>query len=116
MSDETSWYVLVEDEHLSSGNDEFRLSRVVHVDGNVERAREKALELAKGYDPFGDFKGTRTVFRIGEDSFMTVMSSDGWRKERFRVTVGELIHTEEYFEPPAPDEEKGRRGIFRRSS
>ncbi|MFF7469378.1 hypothetical protein [Streptomyces sp. NPDC008092] len=111
MSDETSWYVLVEEEAMG---DEFRLSRVLHVEGNAERAREKALEVAKEYDPFRAFKGPRTTFRIGADSFMTVLTHDGWRNMRFRVTVAELIHTEEYVEPPAPDEEKGGRGIFRK--
>jgi hypothetical protein len=115
MADGASWYVLVEEE--CSGGDEFQLSRVEHVEGGVERARERALELAKVHEPMYWPKGQRSVFRVGEDSYMAVVDpADGrWRKPRFRVSVGELVHTEEYVEEvPDTEEEKERRGIFRR--
>lgn len=113
MSDEASWYVLVEEENTTATSEEFRLRRVLHVEGDAERARERALEVAKEHNPFGEFKGTRSVFRTGENSFMTVMSANGSRKERFRVSVGELIHTVESVDESAErGDGKRRRGIF----
>ncbi|MFI6545215.1 hypothetical protein ACIBO9_18445 [Streptomyces prunicolor] len=99
--------------------DEFRLRRVEHVEGDVEHVREKALEIAKVHEPLYRHKGQRSVFRIGADSFMTVMErADGVRpNSRFRVSVGELVPTEEYVEEaPTPEQGKGCRGIFHRKN
>ncbi|CAL9530175.1 hypothetical protein [Streptomyces sp. enrichment culture] len=115
MSDEESWYVLVET------GDDFRLEMVEHVEGGVEHARERALELAKVCTPGTSkylWEGPRSVFRISENELIVVVRSNelSWQKSKFRVTVGELIHTQEYVEEPlAPEGESGRRKFFPRN-
>ncbi|MEU6087375.1 hypothetical protein ABZ865_11305 [Streptomyces sp. NPDC047085] len=111
MSSEASWHVLLEETAVLG--DEYWISSIERVEGNAERARERALELAKSHERLVHEK-KRSIFRMGDDSFMVVVENDTSRA-RFRVSVGELIHTEERVEDePVPDDESERRGFFRR--
>jgi hypothetical protein len=111
MSSEASWHVLLEETAVLG--DEYWISRIERVEGDAERARERALELAKSHERLVRER-KRSIFRMGDDSFMVVVENDTLR-ERFRVSVGELVHVEEHVEDaPIPDDESGRRGLFRR--
>ncbi|MFD6171237.1 hypothetical protein [Streptomyces coeruleorubidus] len=110
-----SWYVLVEENGYHGIGDDFSVSEVEYVDGGRARAREMALEIAKKYPDstrYADYQ--RSVFRIDENALIVVLRKDR-RKASFRVTVGELVHTEEAaVEVDAQEPDTGE-GVLRRA-
>ncbi|MEU2281624.1 hypothetical protein ABZ614_06590 [Streptomyces sp. NPDC013178] len=121
----SSWYVFVEEdteERKSVENGSFsvhrwRLVESQHVEGGKQQAEVAARELALGRDPdpsFTNGRGApgsrpgRSVFRMQDGSWL-VKVKYRLAETHYRVSIGELIHTEEETEGEWPS--KSKRGL-----
>ena len=126
MVSDGSWHVLIECD--VRGHDwvagesatyyRWELARSQAAPGGREQAREAAEEFARTYvpkegaDPQG--RPSRKVYRQSADSWLVEVGHQYW-KRHFRVSVAELVHTED--EAPAPRPvaaEPPKRGLFGR--
>ncbi|MEU4098752.1 hypothetical protein [Streptomyces sp. NPDC026673] len=131
------WYVLVEEDsaaYESLGSEvgghfrHWRPASVHHAEQGRQQARELASELTRSHlpsvHPFTYSAGRdgtpgRTVFRLGEDSWLVELHWGKWRAH-FRVSLAEADHTAEEAEESwyqarlAPDDRGLVTGKFRR--
>ncbi|MFE0625442.1 hypothetical protein ACFW3D_00565 [Streptomyces sp. NPDC058864] len=102
------WYVLVEEDvtvyqsFSSQDGDYFRRWRLASVENcepGKEKARERALDVARSHVPEqrplrGNGTPGRTVFRLDEDAWLVELRLGDWRAH-FRVSVAEAVHVSE---------------------
>ncbi|MFD3442937.1 hypothetical protein ACFWU3_36245 [Streptomyces sp. NPDC058685] len=112
-----SWYVLLEeltaeskriDAHTVLELHQCRLTASRHIEGERQEAEQAAKDLAYEYIPARmqrpsrpEDRPSRSVFRSGDGAYLVTLD-DGRHQggHHLRITVAELIHTEERFEGP----------------
>lgn len=129
-----SWHVLVEEDYLNAEYVESLRSEVFHrwrlavrkpVPGGRERALILAEEVARTYLPGGHGRvrsseaPERLVFKLADGTWLTELRLAG-RVRHFRVSVAELVYSEEQevASEPAdshPDRSGSRGRFFRRN-
>ncbi|WP_327676627.1 hypothetical protein [Streptomyces sp. NBC_00467] len=112
-----SWYVLLEEHTAESKRIEthtvlelhqWRLTASRHIEGERQEAEQTAKDLAYEYIPTRmqrpsrpEDRPSRAVFRSSDGAYLVTL--DDGRHEgghRLRITVAELVHTEERVEGP----------------
>ncbi|WP_406202125.1 hypothetical protein OH807_23280 [Kitasatospora sp. NBC_01560] len=116
-----SWFVLVERDWREHGGTDHRWQLTAPKEAPLGRDQALAMaeEAARTYLP-GDSgqpsgRPGRRIFRLPDGGFLVELRDSGWRRH-FRVSVGELVHTEEPEQPaarPEPAPARGR-GLFGR--
>lgn len=108
MVSDGSWYVLIERDRRDYGDAVYYRWQLTEPQ-EAPLGREQAVALAEeaartyvpreGAEPAG--APARRVFRLPDGGFLVELRRSGWVRH-FRVTVGELVHTEEGAPAPRP--------------
>ncbi|CAL9331272.1 hypothetical protein [Streptomyces sp. enrichment culture] len=109
----THWYVLVEEAHVDyeheswSCTPSWELRRTEHVAGDRKDAEAAGLELAKKHIPESFYvhpgdQPHRSVFSTQSGAWIVSLKSRR-QQTHFRVTTGQLVHSEEELVAPLPE-------------
>lgn len=120
-----TWYVLLEEHTVESKRIEthtvldlhqWRLTSSRHIEGDKQEAEQAAKDLAFHYIPAKmqrpsrpEDRPSRAVFRSTDGAYLVTLN-DG--EHRLRITMAELIHTEERTVGPRESVGKQIRRLF----